>query len=133
MARLQTNLDANLLDDADSVINPATEDKQDDIITAINSSAVVYDTIAETEVTLTNADTDYKLPSSEQASRKLIIVMNNSDTEVVLGKTGSIDADSDPKKGIILASGGYFSGTIEKDLYAQCDSAGKKLTVIEMK
>jgi hypothetical protein len=84
-----------------------------------------------TNVTLTNADTDYKLPSSELANRRLIIITNNSAYDVYIGQTGVIDADSSPPVGILLPAGGSLSLDNSTLLYAQCDTAGVKLTVTE--
>ncbi len=109
-------------------VNLATEDKQDDIITKLQ----ILGTPTTTELTLTNADTDYKLPTSELANRKTLIVVNNSDTTVYLGQTGVIDADASPPIGMFLKTDEMVAIDSSTGWYAQCNAAGKKLTIIEM-
>lgn len=84
-----------------------------------------------TNVTLTNADTDYKLPSSEKEGRRSIIVSNNSAYDVYLGQTGVIDCDATTPIGILLPAGGSISLDCSTGLYAQCDTGGVSLTVTE--
>jgi hypothetical protein len=113
---------------ADGVLkNPATSEKQDTIISNTNP----FGTPLTTNVTLTNADTDYLLPSSEKASRRSIIVSNNSAYDVYLGQTGVIDCDATTPIGILLPAGGSISLDCSTGLYAQCDTAGVSLTVTE--
>ena len=127
----------------------AKEVKQDDVITALvllltelgektepaNTQKVALEptgTPITTERTLTNADTSYKLPSSELASRKTLIVTNNDDTTVYLGQTGVINSASSPAVGIPLEAGKTIMIDSSTGWYAQCHSAGKKLTITEM-
>lgn len=83
------------------------------------------------EVTLTNADTDYLLPSGELANRRLIVISNNSEYDIVVGETGEIDIDSIPKKGTVIPAGGHATFDNKTGLYAQCDTAGAKISVTE--
>lgn len=85
-----------------------------------------------TNLTLTTANTDYKLPASELASRKTLVVSNNDDTTVYIGQTSVIDADATPPIGIPLEAGKTIMFDNSTGIYAQCASAGKKLTITEM-
>jgi hypothetical protein len=105
----------------------ATSEKQDTIISNTNP----FGTPLTTNVTLTNADTDYLLPTSEKASRRSIIVSNNSAYDVYLGQTGVIDCDATTPIGILLPAGGSITLDCSTGLYAQCDTAGVSLTVTE--
>ena len=109
------------------IINPATEDTLLDIETKVGPLG----TPTTTNVTLINADTDYLLPSSEKANRRTIIVSNNSAYDVYLGQTGVIDCDAATPIGILLAAGGSLTLDCSSGLYAQCDTAGIKISVTE--
>ena len=98
---------------------------------SVNTREVPITTPITTNVTLTNADTDYKLPSSELASRRTIIVSNNSGYTIYIGQTGVIDCDGTPPIGIKLIDGNSISLDCSTGLYAQCDTAGAKVTVTE--
>ena len=124
---MRTGIVAKLLNKLNAQVNPATEDKQDDIITDVGPLG----TPTTTNVTLTTADTDYKLPSSELANRRTIVVTNGGTEDVYIGKTGVIDADSTPPIGILLPAGGTITLDCSTGLYAQCDTAGIKLTTTE--
>jgi hypothetical protein len=113
------------------LVNPATSEKQDEIIAELQDLSAELGTPTTTNVTLTNADTDYKLPSSEKDGRRSIIVSNNSAYDVYLGQTGVIDCDATTPIGILLPAGGSISLDCSTGLYAQCDTAGVKLTVTE--
>ena len=88
-------------------------------------------TILATNVTLTSADTDYKLPTSEKSGRRTIIVSNNSDTDVYLGQTGVIDCDATTPIGILLPAGGTITLDCSTGLYAQSNTASVVVTVTE--
>ena len=108
-------------------INPATEDKQDDIINELQA----FSSPITTNVILTNADTDYLLPSSEKANRRTVIVSNNSTYDVYLGQAGEIDADASTPIGILLPAGGSLILDCSAGLYAQSNTAGISLSVTE--
>lgn len=105
----------------------ATEEKQDAMI----SNLTPFAGPVTTNVTLTNADTDYLLPDSEQDGRRTIVVSNNSAFNVVLGQDGVIDADATTPIGILLPAGGTLTLDCTSGLYAQSDTAGVELTVTE--
>jgi hypothetical protein len=121
------NANSYILDENGIVVNPATSDKQDTLISNTNPLG----TPLTTNVTLTNADTDYKLPSSEKAARRSIIVSNNSAYDVYLGQTGVIDCDATTPIGILLPAGGSLTIDCSTGLYAQCNTAGVSLTITE--
>jgi hypothetical protein len=66
---MRTAFFAKLKNILDQAINPATEDKQDDIITALGTSGVVITTPLVVNVTMTNAATEYNysLPANCKA------------------------------------------------------------------
>lgn len=78
-------------------------------------------------VTLTNADTAYKIPSSEQSGRRLLILYNGSDTDMKIG------ASTITTSGILLAAGATMAIAAGANLYAACASAGKVITYLEGK
>ena len=80
-----------------------------------------------TAVTLTTADTVYKLPGTELTGRKTIIIYNVSDTSVYIGSSSVTTTN-----GILLPAGGTFSLDCEKDLYAVCGTDGKIINVLEL-
>jgi hypothetical protein len=92
------------------------------------STLVPFDTWVTTAVTLTDANTAYLLPTTEQVDRKLLIVYNVSDTSVYFG-----DASVTTSTGILLPSGGVLTIDAESNLYAVCGSSGKILNVLEGK
>jgi len=154
-----------LLNELEQSINPATEEKQDDLIakdfatsakqlpdnhrvTVSNPTADPETGLAKeakqlpdghnvniegldapvtTVLTLTNADTAYKMPASELANRKLLVIYNASDTDVYIGSS-SVTTDN----GILIPAGGTMSLDCEKDLYAVCGTAGKQIRILEL-
>lgn len=80
-----------------------------------------------TQVTLTTANTAYKIPSSELSNRKTIIIYNGSDTDVYLGSSSVTTSN-----GILLASGEKQVYDCESNLYAVCGSDNKQLNVLEL-
>ena len=119
----QTTSKVNLVNIIKDEINPATEETLQNIAPLGSPKT--------TNVTLTNADTDYKLPTSEKASRRTIIVSNNDAYDVYLGQTGVIDADATPPVGILLSAGGTLTIDCSTGLYAQGNVAGIELTITE--
>jgi len=101
----------------------------DDVnLAAINTGVSALDTFVSTTVTLTTEDTAYKLPSSEQASRRTIIIYNKSDTDVYIGSSSVTTAT-----GILLPAGGRMSLDCVSGVYAICGTAGKAINVLECK
>ena len=99
-------------------VNIATAENQDDILTEVGPLSVPK----TSTVTLTNADTAYKLPDTEQVDRRSIIIYNVSDTDIYYGDSLVTTAN-----GILLASGAEVSLDVSQDLYAVCGTAGKQL------
>ena len=79
-----------------------------------------------TAVTLTTLNTTYKLPASELASRKTILIYNISDTSVYIGGSTVTTAN-----GILLPPAGIISIDCESDLYAICGTSGKIVNILE--
>ena len=104
--------------------NSATEAKQDAIIDELKELS----TINTTTITLTDADTAYKLPTTEQVGRRSIILYNSSDTDMFYGDSSVTTAN-----GILLASGAEVSLDISTGLYAVCGEDAKVIRVMEMK
>jgi len=109
-----------LANKSDIQINPATEDKQDDIINANYPSG----TGDNGSVTLTNADTAYSVPSTAPTSNYTIILYNSSDTDMYVGYENS------NSNGIELPSGGRMSFDLGsgQQVYTYCGTSGKVLT-----
>ena len=131
---LTLTYDTSTMDDGDKLMILvedgsliATSDNQDSLIANTNPLG----TPTTTNVTLTDADTDYKLPSSEKTGRRTIIISNNSAYDVYLGQTGVIDCDATTPIGILLPAGGSLTIDCSSGLYAQCDTAGVELTCTE--
>ena len=103
----------------------ATSAKQDTLITNTNPLGTPTTTLT----TLTNADTAYKLPSSEKSGRRTIIVSNNSAYDAYLGQTGVISATT--PVGILLPAGGSLTLDCSTGLYGICHTAGISLTITE--
>ena len=85
-------------------------------------------TIHTTTVTLTTADTAYKLPATEQADRRSIILYNGSDTDIYYGGSNVTTSN-----GILLASGAEVSLDISSGLYAVCSEDNKTINILELK
>ena len=100
----------------------------DDVnLAAIKTSVQALDTPVTTVLTLADADTAYKMPASELANRKLLVIYNASDTDVYIGSS-SVTTDN----GILIPAGGTMSLDCEKDLYAVCGTAGKQIRILEL-
>lgn len=85
-------------------------------------------TWVSTAVTLTDADTAYKLPTSEQSGRRTIVVYNGSDTDCYVGSSAVTTST-----GILISSGQTISLDASAGVYGICGSAGKILRVLEGK
>lgn len=108
---------------ADTETGLATSAKQDSIIAELEAlSASVT-----TALTLTTINTAYKMPASELAGRRLLVIYNVSDTSVYIGSSAVTTTT-----GILLAAGGVMNIDNEKDLYAICGTAGKIINLLEV-
>ena len=108
---------------SDTILNPSTEEKQD----AINASVKAFTTPTTTALTLTTLNTAYKLPTSELANRRTLILYNVSDTDMFIGSSSVTTTN-----GILLPAGGTMNIDCEKDLYAICGTSGKIINVLEL-
>jgi hypothetical protein len=86
------------------------------------------DTWVSGVLTLTNATTAYRIPSSEQSARRVLILYNGSDTDMYIGAS-----DVTTSTGVLLSAGATMSIGAGANLYAICASAGKILRYLEGK
>ena len=115
---------ADIKTNTDKIISaPATESKQDDIISEVKPLSVPV----TTSLTLTTADTSYKMPPTELTNRRLLVIYNASDTAVYIGSSSVTTSN-----GIIIESGGVMTIDSEKDLYAVCGVGGKTINLLEL-
>lgn len=107
-----------LSDVSGTPINPATEEKQDAIITAVKNPS---GTASNGTVTLTSASTAYAIPTSAPTTDYTMIVYNGSNSDMYLGFATLTTG------GILLPAGGTLTVDIgaSKTLFAYCTSAGK--------
>lgn len=138
-----------LMNIAGTIINPATEDKQDSAITELGNIQDKQDDIIDelqdieavvlagdagtktnlaSEVTLTTANTAYLLPASEQAGRKIIAIYNKSDYDVFVGGSG-VTVDN----GMLVEPGDKYFQDSESGVYAVCATASVKINIVESK
>ena len=101
----------------------ATSAKQDTIIGEVEALA----SPTTTALTLTTENTQYKMPASELANRRLLVIYNVSDTDVYIGSSSVTTTN-----GILLETGGTMTVDCEKDLYAVCGTASKIINLLEM-
>lgn len=106
---------------------PATEATLQDILSALGGSSQ-FTTYVNTAVTLTTNGTAYKLPTSEQASRELLVITNNSNYDVYIG--GSTVTTSN---GILMIPGATLSITATSGIYAVSGTDGVIIRVLECK
>lgn len=103
--------------------NPATEEKQDDIIAELNGLALYPDgTGANGTVTLTSSSTAYAVPSGTPPTDRYVLVMyNGSDTDMYFGYVTLTTG------GILLPAGGIATLNLGANqvMYVYCLSAGK--------
>ena len=103
-------------------------EEHDENLNAKKVSIASLNTWVTTAVTLTTLNTAYKLPPSEQAGRKTLVVYNISDTSIYFG-----DSSVTTTTGILLSSGSTLAIDAEKDIYAVCGTSGKIVNVLEWK
>ena len=80
-----------------------------------------------TQLTLTTANTTYKLPATELTERRQIVLYNVSDTDMYVGASNVTTST-----GILLPSGGNMSIASNSDLYAVCGTSSKAINILEM-
>jgi len=78
--------------------------------------------------TLTDADTPYLLPGSEQSDREILAIYNGSDVNIFIG-----GSDVTTSNGFPIASTKYFIVPAGANVYACCGSAGKSIRLLELK
>lgn len=94
----------------------------------VTANPTPLSTLLHGAITLTDADTVYKLPASEQSGRLILVIYNISDTTVYIGGSGVATTDGMP-----LASTKYMVVPASANVYAVCGSAGKILRLLECK
>lgn len=95
---------------------------------SVTANPTPLSTMLSSAITLTNADTAYKLPATEQSGRTILVIYNISDTTVYIGGAGVSTA-----AGMPLASSKYMVVPASANIYAVCGSAGKILRLSECK
>jgi len=93
-----------LLNDSDDLINPATEDKQDDIITAIGSIGGDVTTLGQGRKTVAVTNTAIVLGSGAVKTVHLTALTGNSDV-IVWGGTGIVYSPEGSRLGSVLYPG----------------------------
>ena len=91
-------------------------------------SNVGFTAWVSTAVTLTDADTAYLLPTTEQVGRINLIVSNVSDSSIYFG-----GSEVTTTTGIELTAGSLLTIDAGAGLYAICASPGKTINVLEGK
>lgn len=117
------NLTVELLGENGGALHRVQTDANGNLI----GSDKALTTPTSTAVTLTTANTAYKLPASELANRKTIELYNGSDTDIYIGDSTMTDIT----KGILFSPGEKKSYECASGLYAICASAGKIIRVLE--
>ncbi len=129
---------------SEATINPATEEKQDNILAELQQKLEAGESInvgnlpsnypddtnypagsgSNGSVTLTNADTAYAVPSSAPTEKYVLVLYNGSDTDIYWGYENS------NSNGIILEAGEKVSLDLgaNQQIYCYCGSAGKVIT-----
>ena len=77
---------------------------------------------------LTDANTPYLLPSSEQASREILAIYNASDVTIYIGGSNVSTANGFP-----IASSKYIIIPAVSNIYVVCGSASKSIRLLELK
>ena len=108
-------------------LNPV--DKRLRVDAAITSNdTTIFTTHLSTAVTLTTALTAYLLPTSEQASRELLVISNTSNYDVYIGGSAVTTAT-----GILLIPGATMSIASTSGVYAVSATDGVIIRVMEAK
>jgi len=87
-----------------------------------------------TRIVLTNAYTDYKLPTNELTDRVLVLITNNADKTVYVGQTGVINAGTPSSAtpiGIPVVPGATMTLRSNRGLYATCANPAREVVVTE--
>ena len=139
MANESTKIDVNqthtiagvTYDVNEDIMNLTTNpvDKRLRVDAAITSNdTTIFTTHLTTAVTLTTALTAYKLPTSEQASRELLVINNTSNYDVYIGGSAVTIAT-----GILLIPGATMSIASTSGVYAVSSQAGVIVRTLECK
>jgi len=108
-------------------LNPV--DKRLRVDAAITSNdTTIFTTHLNTAVTLTTALTAYKLPTSELASRELLVICNTSNYDVYIGGSAVTTAT-----GSLLIPGATMSIASASGVYAVSATDGVIIRVMECK
>lgn len=108
-------------------LNPV--DKRLRVDASITSNdTVVFTTHLNTAVTLTTNGTAYKLPTSEQAGRELLVICNTSNYDVYIGGSGVTIAT-----GSLLIPGATMSIASTSGVYAVSATDAVVIRVMECK
>jgi len=95
---------------------------------SINAYASPFGTWVSSQVTLTDANTVYLLPATEQEGRQVLVVYNSSDTSIYFGGSSVVTTN-----GILLTAGSTLTIDAEAGIYAVCGTAGKTINILEGK
>ena len=98
------------------------------IVHVVGNDTTIFTTHLTTAVTLTTALTAYKLPTSEQASRELLVINNTSNYDVYIGGSAVTIAT-----GILLIPGATMSIASTSGVYAVSATDGVIVRVLECK
>jgi len=105
----------------------ATEATLQDVLDALGGSTQ-FTTHLNTAVTLTTALTAYKLPTSEQAGRELLVICNTSNYDVYIGGSAVTIAT-----GSLLIPGATMSIASTSGVYAVSATDSVVIRVMECK
>lgn len=113
-----------IMNTSGKTISPATEEKQDNIITKLDEISFPTGTGTNSTRTLTDADTSYSVPTTAPTKNYVLVLYNGSDTDMYWGYENS------NANGILLPSGGRVNLDLgaNQQIYCYCGSAGKVLT-----
>ncbi len=113
-----------IINKLEQTISPATEEKQDNIITKLDEVSFPTGAGTNSTRTLTDADTSYSVPTTAPTKNYVLVLYNGSDTDMFWGYEDS------NANGILLPSGGRVNLDLgaNQQIYCYCGSAGKVLT-----
>jgi len=125
-ANLKTEVHQDTATDLKATVTQLAKDRT--ITGTATVTQIPLSTTLGSAITLTNADTVYKLPAAEQAGRSILVIYNISDTTVYIGGSGVATTDGMP-----LASTKYMVIPASANVYAVCGVATKTLRLLECK
>lgn len=100
----------------------------DGILWNIYRSKKALTTASTQNMTLTTADTPYKIPESELGDREILVIYNGSGSLVYWGGSNVTTSN-----GIPIADGKYTILPAVKDIYLVCGDNNKSIRIGEMK